>query len=170
MTSSESDEVPKGNISGVSVKKLKISKLKPWTTIVLVGKRNSGKTTLMREIMQLLQPEIGLVFTGTEGSYNSFASIFPEISIYDGFNEDDLTWLIKIMRRSVKSPESNPNMGLFKHAVVVIDDLAWDERVMKNKLLERIFNNGRHWHITIIGQHLSMSFQPFKNLGHLQIL
>lgn len=132
--------------------KLKIRKwdpqtIKPASTTLLVGRRGTGKSTILRDLAwQFAQRQcIDLVvgMSPTEESSESLGSFIPRTLIYNEYREDVLQKLMDSQRRAWRRGHG-PNVLLF------LDDCGFDKSVFKSKIVRELFLNGRHRRIGLV--------------------
>jgi len=124
--------------------KLKIRRFDPsqiptTATILLLGKRGSGKSTLMRDLMYHVRNKLsfGLAMSPTEESSASLGNFIPRSCIYNQFSGAALDVMLEIQRKSVKR-------GKWKNVYLIMDDCMYDKKVMKGVNIRELFMNGRH--------------------------
>jgi hypothetical protein len=130
--------------------KLDIRKFDPGTikkhrVIVIIGKRGTGKSVLLTDLMYHMRGhfDYGIAFTPTESSADTFKRYMPESCIYDSFRPDVLETLIAFQR-------DNCDVKNRRSLFVLMDDCLYDKGAMRNKCIRDIFMNGRHRFITLI--------------------
>ena len=132
--------------------KLKIKKWDPTTvkesaTILLVGRRGTGKSTLLRDLAyrfaqnNLVDYAVGM--SPTEESSTSMGSFLPRSAIYNGFEEKVVQNMMDVQRRQLRSSRGY-------RAALFLDDCAYDKSVMKSKIIREVFMNGRHRRILLL--------------------
>jgi hypothetical protein len=123
-------------------------------TMVFISARNSGKSTLVADILWHMKA-IPVVFcmSGTEKANSFYGKHIHELCIYDNFEPEVLNGIVekqknvvKEIAKSGKNPKGFPEKGVG----VVFDDLAYDKSMMKEPSMREIFFNGRHYLITTI--------------------
>lgn len=120
------------------------------STCIFIGKRGSGKTTLVMDIMYYHRTvPYGVIMSGTEEANSSYSQYFPSLFIHGEFKKDVLEKLINRQRKVLKDQSMNP------HAFLLIDDLMYDRSMIRNKNMRLIFMNGRHWKLLFM---LSMQY------------
>lgn len=127
------------------IKKFPIHLMKNDRTILVLGKRGSGKTTLVKDIVFNLRKKLdtGFVITPTIDTQIEFEDCFPKSHIYDEYN-------IETVRNIVDSAESLKAQNIERHILLIVDDCMYDNSVMKTVEMRKIHMNGRHFNITLI--------------------
>ncbi len=128
----------------LTLKKFDPSKIEDGRTVFIIAKRNSGKSVLCKDIMYFKRhTPVGIVQSGTEEGNGYYSSFVPDIYVYSDLDLDAINRLVDHQRKACKN-------GTAKPAFIVLDDLMYDARFLKDKTIRSIFMNGRHWRITII--------------------
>jgi hypothetical protein len=110
------------------------------TKIIIIGKAGSGKSSLIKDILAAkahLIP-VAQVFSGTEDSNHAFASIVPDVCL---FNKLDT----KAMEEFKKRQKIAKQWLKFPWALQVIDDCTDDPKLFTKPLFQSYYKNGRHW-------------------------
>ena len=124
---------------------LKIKKFDPRTidpnrVCVFIGKRGTGKTTLVTDILYHKRNiPVGVVMSGTEEGNSYYQDYVPDLFVYSEYKSDVIEKLI--MRQKKLCKEKAANAGAF----VLIDDCMYDKKMIRDKWIRGIFMNGRHW-------------------------
>ena len=114
-------------------------------TCVFIGKRGTGKSTLVADILYHLRKiPIGCVISATEEGNHYYEKHVPPIFIHGRF---DPIIIEKIVERQKKAVKSDPNSA---HAFLLLDDMMYDKKVMKDRNITEIFMNGRHWKLMFL--------------------
>lgn len=110
-------------------------------TCMIIGKRNTGKSVLLKDIMYHKRHlPVGMVMSGTEEGNSWFSGWVPDSFIYSGFNKTAVEKLIKRSQRMCK-------MQRKQNSFLVLDDCMYDKKVMQEVCMRQLFMNGRHWGI-----------------------
>jgi hypothetical protein len=130
--------------SVVTLKKFRMSQIPDNAFIVCCGRRRSGKTVLVTDLLHHKRNVFpcGIVLSGTEESNSYYSKLLPDSFIYSDFDEEAL-W--KVIDRQQKLREQQ-NGKCF----VVLDDCAYDRKSMNSKVLKYLANNSRHLNIMVI--------------------
>ena len=116
------------------------------TTILLVGKRGSGKTSLLKQLLFNIRNKVDvcIAMTPTISTQKDLSKILPSEFIYPSWNEKVIKNLFEQQKKMLKKGSA------IKHVCLVCDDLMYDKKLMRGKTMREIFQNGRHYHITLI--------------------
>lgn len=127
--------------------------LKLGATIVILARRGSGKSVLIKDIMYNLRKKIphGTIISPTENDDPDFSDYFPMSYIYDKYDPaiiDQIYYrqmkIIDQMKKEKRSKKINPN------TLFVMDDCAHDNKWVKDEQVRELFSNGRHKKITYV--------------------
>jgi len=130
---------------GIAVNELDVAKLKPHTIMLLIGKRGTGKSVLLRDLLSHLAGRLhyGCAFSPTETSLKMFAEFLPKSCIYDQFDS-------KVLERMVEFQRAEERPKHQRSVFCIMDDCLYDKSVLRSKVIRQIFMNGRHHRITLI--------------------
>ena len=125
----------------ITIRKFDPSKMDDRRVVMVIGKRNTGKSVLTKDLMfHKRHLPVGMVMSGTEEGNGWYSSWVPDCFIYNEFDKDAVEKLIKRQRRLCKN-------GTPQKVFLILDDCMFDKRVMREKCIRQIFMNGRHWGI-----------------------
>ena len=124
----------------IQIKRFDPSVIEPNRVLLFIGKRNTGKSTLVKDIMWFNKNiPIGMIMSPTEESNSFYKSMIPDLFIYNDYDPDAVDKLIKRQRKAVKKGMKDPN------AFILLDDCMYDsKKITKDKNIRYIFMNGRH--------------------------
>lgn len=127
----------------LQIKKFDPQQMKPHRIILLVGRRGSGKSVLMRDLMEQISKRVdfGIAMTPTEDTMSVFREHIPESSIYGGFDSCKMERMLNMQRALCKEQKQ-------RALYVIMDDCMYDKRVLRSTAMRDLFMNGRHMHIT----------------------
>jgi len=141
----------------LSLKKFKIKSLSHDATILLYGKRRSGKSYLARDIFYNHKDiPMGLVFSGTEEANPFFGDFIPDTFIHPEYRPELVTNLMMKQSQKVKHAKKNGYKETNgKHpgnrTFVILDDMMSDSASWKkDKTIQQIFFEGRHYNVFFI--------------------
>ena len=125
----------------LQIKKFNPKKIDANRTCVFVGKRGTGKSTLVTDILYHHRKiPMGVVMSATEESNEHYKTMVPDLFIYSDFNADVITNLIAQQKAKLKKGNKEP-------VFILLDDCMYDKKHMKHLNIRSIFMNGRHWNI-----------------------
>lgn len=127
-------------------------------TIVIIGKRGTGKSILIKDLIFFLRGiGIFVCMSGTEEGNEFYKSILHPLCIHGSYNKGVVTGLIKNQKKKLKQlnaqgidPLTKPQAAASITNGLLLDDLGYDKKVMKENDIRQIFMNGRHWKICFI--------------------
>jgi len=123
--------------------------------IVLLGRRDTGKSVLVRDILFHHQEiPIGTVIAGTEEGNGFYGKMVPKIFIHHEYNTAIIENILKRQKAVLK--EIDREVQLYKKSTIdprtftILDDCLYDGSWTRDKLMRLLFMNGRHWKIMLI--------------------
>jgi Poxvirus A32 protein len=128
--------------------KFDLNRIAPFSTIVLIGKRNTGKSVLVTDIVHRFKDMSAIVvMSGTEAGNRHFQQYVPDSFVYNDYNPDAIAGIIKRQTALIDKGMSRESIGI----LVVLDDCSYDKNALnRDKNLRFMFMNGRHLGITTI--------------------
>lgn len=119
------------------------------STMLLIGRRGTGKSFLLRYILYKLQkqgPKTDMVvaFAGTRDAAVDLMDMIPQTCIHADYNERLIEKIIQDQERFKDEGEYVPNV------LIVMDDCGFDRAALKSKVMANLFKNGRHYNIFFI--------------------
>lgn len=129
----------------LSIKKFNMDTIKQDRMILIVGKRGTGKSTLLKDLLYRLRKkiDIGIAMTPTLDTVKMFEECIPRSLIYNDYRIE----VVKTMLASMKSLEQQEKL---RHALLVMDDCMFDKSILKTKEMREIHMNGRHFKLSFI--------------------
>lgn len=129
-------------------------------TILVVAKRNSGKSQLIRYLVLVNQHLFNKIFLicPTESVNSFYSDIIEKKHILTNYNEDFIKNLIDTMTRA----NSNQPKDKRQQVLLILDDCISDATIKNSKPFELLFTRGRHINISIIfvSQYLKAAITP----------
>ena len=124
--------------------------------IVLIGRRDTGKSYLVRDLLFYQQDiPIGTVISGTEAGNGFYSEHIPKIFIHNEYNSEIISNILKRQKTCLNQIKvENQNGGnrstIDPRTFVILDDCLYDAGWAKDKLMRLLFMNGRHWKIMLV--------------------
>ena len=126
------------------VKKFDPSTMKESRVTFLIGKRGSGKSVLMKDLLyNMPRPDYCLAMAPTEDTLAVYREFLPESCIFDHFSQEKLERAVALQKELVAQ-------GKKRTVLVILDDCMYQKNVLKSTAMRHIFYNGRHDHLAIL--------------------
>jgi len=142
--------------SGINLKlsKFDINRIKDDSVIVLIGKRNTGKSFLTKDILSNNRTiPVGTVISGTEGANCFYSEIVPPVFIHEEYTPQIITNVLK--RQKIVMKKIKNHQQIDPRSFLILDDCLYDNSWQKDKNIRSCFMNGRHYKLLFI---LTMQF------------
>ena len=135
----------------IQIKKFDPNTIDPCRICVFIGRRNTGKSVLVTDILYHMRKiPMGVVMSGTEESNEHYKEYVPDSFIYGQFEPPVVEKVITHQQQAIKKlkPEQkedfkNPDNSVF----MLLDDCMFDNKWTRDKNMRCIFMNGRHYRI-----------------------
>lgn len=150
----------------LSLKKFDMRMVPQDAVCVFIGRRRTGKSTLVRDLLFHHQNmPIGTVISGTEESNSFYGKMVPPIFIHNEFNPTILANFVKRQRLIVAQMTKDQNEGkrtnIDPRAFLILDDCMYDDSWTTDKHIRYLFMNGRHAKVFfIITMQYPLGIQP----------
>ena len=116
-------------------------------TIVFIGKRGTGKSTLVADILYYMRRiKAGVAISATEDGNAFYSKFIPEILIHSEYKPEIIQQVITRQKKVINSDTKTPDGDVF----VLLDDCMYDKRMIRDVNIRGIFMNGRHWRISFM--------------------
>ena len=139
----------------LELKKFDPTKIKSDSVVVFIGKRNTGKSYCMKDIMSYNRDiPVGVVVSPTERANGYFEKFIPKMLIYDDLEEKlvskFLNRQINITKDKKRELEKHGSSTIDPRAFLILDDCMYNKASIKDKNIRCIFMNGRHYKIFLL--------------------
>jgi hypothetical protein len=136
--------------ANLQLKKFDMASIKDDKVVVLIGKRDTGKSFLVRDLLYYHQDiPIGTVLSGTEAANQFYSSIFPKLFIHGEYNSGVVNNYLKRQKMVVNMMNREKSEGIDTNidprAVLILDDCLYDNSWTKETTIRSLFMNGRHY-------------------------
>lgn len=171
-------------MSSKSVGKFRIKMFDPHHSLkkpfnmVLLGKKASGKSTLMRDILHNLY-KMGykrvVVFSGTEVNNHFYSAHVPQHYIHYDLDLDVLANIISTQKQvhsavSELEKKTGKSTNIDTRLVIVLDDVVYQRGILSNDLFRLIYFQGRHINISLIVASQYLMYVPVEHRGNIDFL
>ena len=117
-------------------------------TCVFIGKRGTGKSTLVADIMYYIRKiNAGVVISATEDGNAFYSSFVPDILIHSEYKPELIQQVITRQKKVINGKDKKNCDG---DVFMLLDDCMYDKRMIRDTNIRGIFMNGRHWRITFL--------------------
>ena len=135
----------------VQLKKFNPASMGDDKVCVFIGKRGTGKSTLVTDILYHKKHlPAGVVMSATEEGNHWYQQFIPDLFIYGEYDKDIIERVIDRQRKMVnmkpppgRSELTSRDIGAF----ILMDDCMYDRKFLKDSCIRQCFMNGRHWKI-----------------------
>lgn len=157
----------------IQIKKFDPSKIDPCRVCVFIGKRGTGKSSLVTDILYHQRSiPMGVVISGTEESNEHYKSYVPDTFIYGQYEPAVIEKIITRQKQVIKK-KNNENNNTNNNVFILLDDCMYDNKWTRDVNIRGIFMNGRHWKILfMITMQYCMDLPPClrANIDYIFIL
>ena len=153
-------------MTSLKLHKFDMSSIKDHSIIVLIGKRGTGKSYLVRDFLYHKQDiPVGTVVSPTEKMNKYFSHFVPPIFIHEEYTPRLVSNVLKRQSDIIRKKQTGEyGEDVDERAFLIFDDCLFDDSWAKDKNMRCIFMNGRHYKLTFI---LTMQF-PLGVKPHLR--
>jgi hypothetical protein len=133
----------------LELKRFDISTITDDKVAVLIGKRNTGKSFLIKDLLYYHSNlPIGTVISGTESANHFYEEIIPKMFIHDEFTSSLVENVVKRQKMILKTINKETIMygksNIDPRSFIILDDCLYDATWTKDKNIRALFMNGRH--------------------------
>lgn len=127
----------------IKIKRFDPRKMKPHSVCLFLGKRNTGKSFLIKDILSYFRRlyPAGNVISGTDHLNHFYEKFIPFMLIYRAYQASILDKLFKRQEKALREGWKAPG------AFLIMDDCLSDKSWQHDPLLRRVFFEGRHSHL-----------------------
>jgi hypothetical protein len=134
----------------LELRKFDMNEIKHDKVVVLIGKRDTGKSFLCKDILfHHKDIPVGQVISGTEGANQFYSKIVPKLFIHDEFTSDIVQNMLKRQKLLIEKMNGGDNT-IDPRAFLILDDCLYDNSWAKNKYMRSVFMNGRHYKLLFL--------------------
>ena len=129
-------------LMSIELKKFNPKSIGDNRVCVFIGKRGTGKTTLVTDILYHKKHiPAGIVMSGTEEGNSYYQQYVPDLFVYNEYKSETIDKIIQRQKKVIRNKKNNSNV------FVLIDDCMYDKKMIRDKNIRGIFMNGRHWNL-----------------------
>jgi hypothetical protein len=125
----------------IQLKKFNPANMADDKVCVFIGKRGTGKSTLVTDIIYHKKHiPAGIVMSATEEGNHHYGQFIPELFIYGDYDREAIERVLERQKKIIGLGAPNP-----PGAFLLLDDCMYDRKFMKDTCIRQCFMNGRHW-------------------------
>ena len=142
-------------MTSLNLKKFDMNKIAKGSVCVMIGKRNTGKSFLTKDLLYYKRDiPIGTVISGTEGANQFYSKIVPPLFIHEEYSPEIIANSLKRQKLVVSKMRQQENQfgksNIDPNAFVILDDCLYDNTWTKDTNVRSLFMNGRHYKVLLI--------------------
>ena len=133
----------------LELKKFDITSIDDDKVVVMIGKRNTGKSFLIKDLLYYNNHfQLGTVISGTESANHFYVSMIPKMFIHDEYKPKIIDNVVKrqkhVLKKISKEESTYGNSGVDPKSFLILDDCLYDSSWTKDINVRALFMNGRH--------------------------
>lgn len=144
----EDSELTLKRFNPKKLEELRLDRNQGASTVLFVGSKRTGKTTMIQDILYYVRniPR-GIIVTGSISSAESFSEFFPKEFIFDTIDKTMIRRLNDIIstQEDIRK-EGKASFGEYT-SLLLFDDCGYDKKFANEKVIKKIFMNGRHYNL-----------------------
>ena len=119
----------------VQINKFNPDTIKPYRIIMFIGKRGSGKSFLITDILYCLRKsfDFGIGMTPTAESAESMEKIMPASSIYNEYSALGVERMVKYQKERGKAKKAQ------RHVLLLLDDCMYDKATLRSTVIRDLY-------------------------------
>jgi len=134
----------------LQLRKFDINDITDESVVVLIGKRDTGKSFLCKDILYHHQNiPVGQVISGTEGANHFYSKMIPKLFIHNEWDPQIVQNMIK-RQKMLLEKINDGNTNIDPRSFLILDDCLYDNTWAKDKYMRSVFMNGRHFKILFL--------------------
>ena len=123
----------------LELKKFDMSQITGDKVVVLIGKRDTGKSFLCRDILYNHKDvPVGQVISGTEGANQFYSKMVPKLFIHDEFKTNIIENMLKRQKLMIEKINRG-DTSVDPRAFLILDDCLYDNTWAKDKWMRSVF-------------------------------
>lgn len=139
----------------LTIKKFKLKQMVKHPSIVIIAKRGSGKSYLLRALLyHFMEIPVGMAISKTEKMDHFYKNFFPDLFIYNDYDPKIIQKLLSRQDIAMEKNEDRKKNGkkcFDDSALIFMDDMLADKKKWANDPgIDELLFNGRHYNITYI--------------------
>ena len=131
-------------MNNIRVKKFNPATIKPHRVIFMIGRRGSGKSSLLLDLLSHM-PKTDFVFAmaPTEDTLEALGKHIPESCLFNSFSLEKIERMLTLQTELIRR-------GKQRSITLILDDCMYQKGLLKSTCLRNLLFNGRHKLVTLI--------------------
>lgn len=140
------------NINTIQIKKFDLSKIKTTSNIIIIGKRATGKSTLVKNLLHINKDSYpyGKVVSPAEGCEGFYSQFIPESLISENCDIEEIDTFVHRQNMINRKNHKTGKSVLENRAFLVLDNCLDDNSWCKERIFKELYYNGRCRGISLI--------------------
>ena len=139
----------------LELKKFDISSISSDKVCVFIGKRETGKSFLVKDLLYYHRSiPIGTVISGTESANAFYSNHIPSLFIHDAYTPEIINNSLlrqKMVIKKMKEEQARySECNIDPRAFLILDDCLYDNSWVKDENIRCLFMNGRHYKMLFV--------------------
>ena len=139
----------------LALKKFDITSITSDKVVVFIGKRNTGKSFLVKDLLYYHRNvPIGTVISATEEANPFYGDMIPSLFIHNVYTPEVVANSLKRQKLVIKKINKDKHLygssSIDPHAFLILDDCLYDQSWIRDENIRSLFMNGRHYKILFI--------------------
>ena len=119
-------------------------------TCVFIGKRGTGKSTLVADILYHSRKiPLGVAISATEDGNAFYSKYIPDLFIHSEYKPEVIQQVINRQKKAISKEKTNKK-NIENDSFILLDDCMYDRKMIRDPNIRGIFMNGRHWRVTFM--------------------
>lgn len=139
----------------LQLKKFDLSSIADDKVIVMIGKRCTGKSVLVQDLLYTHRDiPIGTVISPTESANKFFGKIVPPLFIHEECTPATLDNVVKrqklLINKIDKQISTVGHCNIDPRSFLILDDCLYDKKWINDTNIRLLFMNGRHYKVMFV--------------------
>lgn len=138
----------------LSIRQFTLDMMVPHGAIVMIAKRGSGKSWIVRAILDFYRDiPVGIIISPTDRMNSYYADFFPDSYIYYEYKSETIERIMSRQQMIIDKAKEKEKIGkkIDTRSYVVMDDcLGQKGKWVRDPPIQEMLFNGRHYHIMYI--------------------
>ena len=131
----------------LKLRQFNLSQMRPYALSVVVGKRGSGKSTFMNNLMYAYRHvPLCIVISPTNEVNQEFSSMVPSSFIHDEFRKEIIQQLITRQKKLIQKTKGRDRKN---DVILILNDFSYNPEILKTQEMRNLAMAGRHYQIYV---------------------